>query len=368
MKIGLFIPSFRKYDAMGNDVYSMYKILVSMKHHVIIYAIDYDENIDANIAHVNESSDLLNDKAAIAIYHHGVYTDFYKEIVSAKCKTIFRYHNITSPELFYGYDDVAVEMCKKGRAQMKNTVQGFDQYLSCSHFNNNELIQNFDVDKNKTSILPPFHHVEAWDSIDEDLGLKKYLSTGGVVHILTVGRLSPNKNHQLLIKSFAEYKAKYNHNSILHIVGKLGPEKYYKEIRELIFEYKLEKDIVLYIDGISEEKLKTLYSYCDVFLMTSLHEGFCVPVVEAMYFSLPIISSFKTALKDTVGKNGIVVDNLNPVDFSCAIKIVLDNKEMMSLISNEGYQRYSATSCHKRFIELFSKISSNKIIKQLNLV
>jgi len=152
MKIGLFIPSLFKYDAMGNDVLMMYKILKEKNFDVVIFAQSYDNSIDAEIRDVKKTNNFLNVKENIAIYHHGVYTDFFDNIVNAKCKKIFRYHNITYPELFKGYDNHAIEICSLGREQMKRTLDKFDFFLSCSSFNNNELINNFNVNENKTFI------------------------------------------------------------------------------------------------------------------------------------------------------------------------------------------------------------------------
>jgi glycosyltransferase involved in cell wall biosynthesis len=356
MKIGLFIPSFQKYDAMGNDVFEMYKILCEMNDDVIIFANDFDTSIIANIQYVKQADEFLKDQNNILIYHHGVYVDFFDKLANAQCRKIFRYHNITYPSLFEGYDDNAVSMCDKGRKQMFGTVKKFDFFLSCSEFNNIELIEDFDIDAKRTSVLAPFHNVENWNKIEEDDNLKKILSINNTINILNVGRLSPNKNHQLLIKSFADYNKYYNNNSILHIVGKKGPETYYNEIIDCIKIYDLENSVKLYIDGISESKLKTLYKYSDLFVMTSLHEGFCVPIVESMYFKLPIISSSSTALQYTVNSNGIVLDDLKPINFSVAIKIVIEHKISMKNISEKGYNRFTYRTNKLNFINFMENI------------
>jgi len=355
MKIGLFIPSLFKYDAMGNDVLMMYKILKEKNFDVVIFAQSYDNSIDAEIRDVKKTNNFLNVKENIAIYHHGVYTDFFDNIVNAKCKKIFRYHNITYPELFKGYDNHAIEICSLGREQMKRTLDKFDFFLSCSSFNNNELINNFNVNENKTFILPPFHTVEEWDDIEEDKDLKQQLKNEQQ-SFLMVGRLSPNKNHQLLIKGFADYFYNYNQKAVLHIVGKLGPQNYYDELIKLVNELEINKNVVFYTDGISATKLKSLYKYADVFLMTSKHEGFCVPIVESMYFSLPIISSKETALQDTLNKNGVLLESLTDINLSEALKITIRYKEKLSQISKAGYKRYALDKIVYEFNIIINKI------------
>jgi len=358
MKIGLFIPSFFKYDAMGNDVLMMYKILKERNFNVVIFAQSYDSSIDAKIIDISNSSNFLNNKENVVIYHHGVYTDFFDNIAASKCIKIFRYHNITYPELFEGYDSNAVEICSKGRKQLNGTISNFDYFLSCSDFNNRELVNEFDIDKNKTFILAPFHNVEEWEDIQEDEEFKKQLQSEGKAFLM-VGRLSPNKNHQLLLKGFADYVYNYDRRSVLHIVGKVGPSSYYKELVGLVNTLNIGKNVILYTDGISDAKLKSLYNYSDIFIMTSKHEGFCVPIVEAMYFGLPIVSSKETALRDTVGKNGVLLDELSDINLSEALKITLKYKENLSKISKEGYSRYSFDKTKSEFNTIIDKILSN---------
>ncbi len=355
MKIGLFIPSLYKYDAMGNDVLMMYKILKEKNFDIVIFAQSYDDSINAKIKNVNKSNDFLNNKDNLVIYHHGVYTDFFDSIVNSKCIKVFRYHNITYPELFEGYDSNAVKICSEGRKQLDGKINKFDYYLSCSNFNNDELINNFNVDKNKTFILPPFHNVEEWKDTKEDAELKIQLQDGRK-SFLMVGRLSPNKNHQLLIKGFADYFYNYDQKSVLHIVGKIGPQNYYEELVKLVNNLKIDKNVIFYSNGISETKLKSLYRYSDVFIMTSKHEGFCVPIVESMYFGLPIISSKETALQDTVDKNGILLDELSDINLSEAFKITLQYREELSKISKEGYSRYALDKTKSEFDTIINQI------------
>ena len=353
MKIGLFIPSFFKYDAMGNDVYNMYLILTSLGYDTYIFANDFYENGDIKIFHVSKSDEILNDSKNLIIYHHGVYTDFFDKIVNAKAKKVFRYHNITYPYLFEGYDDNAVQICKNGRKQMYNKVKKFDYFLSCSNFNNNELVEKFEVPKERTFILPPFHNIEHWKNINSE---KVNFFNKKSINILNVGRFSPNKNHQLLIKSFADYNKFYNKNSYLHLVGKIGPHKYYLEIIELIKKLDIEKNVFLYTKGVEDKKLKYLYENSDLLAISSLHEGFCVPVVEAMFFSLPVVSSSCTALKETVDKYGILIEELNYIDFSVAMKYAIKYSENLSLLSTTGYSRFSYENIKNDFINFLEKI------------
>src|SRR5205823_1788108 len=63
---------------------------------------------------------------------------------------------------------------------------------------------------------------------------------------------------------------------------------------------------------VSLRQLKTYYSHASVFWCASEHEGFCVPLVEAMRFEVPIVAYGRTAVRDTLGETGILWNSPNP--------------------------------------------------------
>ena len=121
----------------------------------------------------------------------------------------------------------------------------------------------------------------------------------GAVNILNVGRLAPNKNHAAAIRAFAEYNATFCRDSRLVIVGAEDPRlrPYTSMLRELCKSLGVDRK-VLFTGKVSESRLKSAYMAARVFVATSLHEGFCVPAVEAMAMSIPVIALAEGAVAE----------------------------------------------------------------------
>lgn len=108
----------------------------------------------------------------------------------------------------------------------------------------------------------------------------------GYTNFIFVGRVAPNKKQEDVIRAFYCYKKYCNPKSRLFIVGSYnGMERYYHRLRRYVGA--LELDNVVFTGHIPFAQILAYYHLADLFLCMSDHEGFCVPLVEAMYFNLP---------------------------------------------------------------------------------
>jgi glycosyltransferase involved in cell wall biosynthesis len=124
--------------------------------------------------------------------------------------------------------------------------------------------------------------------------------------LLYVGRIAPHKRIEDLFALFECYHA-LDPDSALLIVGAARFEGYAGFLRYLLNgEYADLKDHIHFREGVSDAQLKTLYQSCSAFITMSEHEGFCVPVVEAMTFDLPVFAYAEQAVLETLGRNGRV--------------------------------------------------------------
>ena len=108
--------------------------------------------------------------------------------------------------------------------------------------------------------------------------------------ILCVGQHRKNKNIDLLIKSYAllRHERKLNDNTRLIVVGSVGPET--ENLVRSIEQLSL-IDSVSILSEIDDNELCWLYQNCELFVIPSSLEGFCIPLVEALYFSCKIVCS-----------------------------------------------------------------------------
>src|SRR5690606_3919553 len=150
-------------------------------------------------------------------------------------------------------------------------------------------------------------------------------SKDGYTNLLFVGRIAPNKKQDDIIKIFYYYKKFINPESRLILVGSyIGMERYYSELIKLVNDLDLQD--VFFTGHIPFESILAYYQISHLFLCMSEHEGFCVPIVEAMLFDLPIIAYRSSAVPATLGNAGFVVSEKNYKAIAELIHIVLNDQ------------------------------------------
>jgi L-malate glycosyltransferase len=105
-----------------------------------------------------------------------------------------------------------------------------------------------------------------------------------------------------------------------------GMERYHGELRDLVRALDLE-DYVVFTGHVSLSELVAYYRRADLFVSMSEHEGFCVPILEAMHFRVPILAYSAAAVPDTLGTAGVLVSRKDfPVLAETAHLLVTDRK------------------------------------------
>src|SRR5207249_2489108 len=160
--------------------------------------------------------------------------------------------------------------------------------------------------RDRTFVVAPFNQIENLEATAPDMEiLDRYAD--GKTNLLMVGNVRPNKGQVELIEAFARYYYDFNCDSRLFIVGSEDEElaTYSQMLRELTDLLCLDGAVV-FTGRVSAEALKAYYLLSDAFVIASEHEGFCVPLVEAMAMKLPILGYASTAIAETVGDAGII--------------------------------------------------------------
>jgi glycosyltransferase involved in cell wall biosynthesis len=133
----------------------------------------------------------------------------------------------------------------------------------------------------------------------------------GRVNVLFVGRIIPNKRIEDLIGVFALYQRHVEPRSRLLLVGDYrGHERYYDRLQERV--RRLGADEVVFTGHVDDDDLRAYYSAGDLFLCLSEHEGYCVPLLEAMAFGLPVIAYDAGAVAETLRGGGILLREKRP--------------------------------------------------------
>lgn len=179
-------------------------------------------------------------------------------------------------------------------------------------------------------------------------------------YILTINSFYKHKNQITLLKAFDMIKDKIQNNLVL--VGRPeldSPLSAYKEVKQYIKERGLE-DRVIILSGISDEDRNCLFYNADLFVTTSLQEGFGRTPVEAALCDVPVISSKETSLEEaTMGEAFYYEDGKNYKDLAKRILEVLKNKpskEKLEDISKKLKAEYSEEEIAKKYIKMIKEI------------
>ena len=249
----------------------------------------------AYLPFIDEAEDVL-------LYHYSAYCENHALFRRSRNRKVLIYHNITPAEYFRPYDHYYESLCDQGRRLLPE-LRSCDRAVGVSEYNRLELVQQgFAADR--TSVLPLFLGVEDFDLTQPDAGLLRRLKAGNTSNILFVGRVAPNKAFEDLIKVFSSYHRHVNPNSRLLIAGARFLPSYDRALDELVTRLAL-TDVVTFTGRISLRQLKTYYLAADLFLCASRHEGFCVPLLEAMYFGVPILARAAAGVPYTLGEAGV---------------------------------------------------------------
>ena len=353
-RIAILTPSITTGDAVSNDVLGMYDVFKRQNGNDIrVFAEGW--TLDRpRIWPASRAENFLRKSTDVLIYHYSrgwePGLDFLRRL---KCRKIIKYHNITPPQFFARYNSDYAAMCTAGRAQLEPVARaGCDLYLSASAYNMRELVAA-GAPPSKSFVVPPFHHVDRLNSIDPDRIWSDELRDGKT-NICMVGRVSPNKGHPALIEAFAAYHHDYNPDSRLMIIGKEETRlsKYSTLLRQMAKRLNMASNVI-FTGEVSDGALKALYLASHVFMITSDHEGFCVPLVEAMAMKVPIVGYASSAIPETLGTAGLVWDERNPYLLAESINSIVNDPPVCESLRSMGWRRYLQYFTNKRIEAAF---------------
>lgn len=352
MAIYQLLPVIAYGDAIGNDTLALSQVIKSMGYKTGIYAEVIDQRLPRGLVKDYRRLPKLKD-SDVVIYHLSTGSELNYFFGNLKCKKVVIYHNITPKKFFRDYNMGYVESMESGMKSIKWLADKVDYCLAVSEFNKKDLIEL--GYKCRIDVLPIVIPYKDYEKEPSDKIIKKYRD--GITNILFTGRVVPNKCQQDVIKAFAYYQKHFNPNSRLIMVGTyVGFESYKNRLSKYV--EVLDVKNVIFTGHIKFNEILAYYRVADLFLCQSEHEGFCVPLVEAMYFDVPIVAYDSTAIGDTMSGGGILLKEKNPIETAAVMDYVINNKEVRETISGNQKERlkdfdYDAVS------ELFKKLISN---------
>lgn len=344
-RVALLTPRLDMRDAVGNDILGMEAVLRDLGHDCRIFAEGW--NTDRKVYHVRKLPAFLKSPGDILLYHYSIGWERALQLFEGlTCRKILRYHNVTPPDFFEPYHAGIANSCRVARRLLPRFIAaGCDLYLSNSEFSRRDLLEHGAPEK-LTHVVPPFHQIDRLFDMEPDLATLGEYSMDfprGIANILMVGRIVPNKGYETLIRAFALYHLHYNPSSRLILTGKLDPqlETYYGGLREIIAEHGL-AEAVVFTGVVPDNVLKALYLSASLFMTMSEHEGFCVPLVEAMALKIPIVAYGSSAIAETLGDGGLIWEENDPVVVAASLQKILSDPDLGYSLGSAGFARYES--------------------------
>lgn len=325
MKIVQVVDGYKKGDGVGNVVASLDEFLKrnNVETQICNRQLDY-EDIESE----------LFGKDIIVFYHLALLMD--PVIQYLECKKVLIFHNITEPELLAGADDEKRMWCSAGLYDSSKTAEYFDLAITFSDYSKNCLI-HMGWNEEKIFVLPILVRLNQFSMKPSKEIIGKYKDDS--VNILFTGRVYPNKKQEDLIAAFAAYKRNYQKKAKLFLVGSIAPGNYYPSLLAYAEKLGVSEDII-FSGFVSFEEYLAYYHIADIYLCMSAHEGFCIPLVEAMYFELPILACPDTAVPDTLAGSGILLKSRNPEYVAGKInELVLDEEYRQKIIDEQNIRK-----------------------------
>ena len=308
---------------------AMKSVIAQMGYETEVFAEHVDPRLPSGAAVLTDRMPVL-EKDDVVIYHLSNGTKLNRRFGNWKCRKIIYYHNITPPDFFEGYNPNAQMDCHKGLRDVRYLANKVDYCLAVSEFNRQDLIgMGY---KQKIDILPILIPYKDYDQQPDEEIIKKYKD--GRTNILFTGRIVPNKKYEDIIQAFYYYKKYLNPEARLFLVGKHGEQDtYYNQLCSYINQLQLTD--VFFTGHIRFDQILAYYNIADVFVCMSEHEGFCVPLVEAMYFNIPIVAYDSSAIADTMGKGGLLTKDKDPVLIAEMIHCLTENQQVREYIMEQ---------------------------------
>jgi glycosyltransferase involved in cell wall biosynthesis len=296
------LPTISYGDAVSSHALALERLLKKNKYKTGIYAESIDVRFPNGTAkRVNKLPKLSKDD--VVIYHMSTGSYLNEFFGNLPCKKVMIYHNVTPAEFLEPYNSLAAKQCREGLASVKALADKVDYCITVSEFNKKDLV---DMGyKCRIDVLPILIPFSDYDKQPDHELIEKY-DGDGYTNILFTGRLAPNKCQEDVIKAYALYKKYYNPKSRLILVGSSSGYENYRRRLE-IYISTLQVENVIMTGHIKFSQILSYYNLADIFLCMSEHEGFCVPLVEAMYFNVPVIAYDSSAIGGTLGGSGILL-------------------------------------------------------------
>ena len=351
IEINQLVAGFSSGDAISDYTRQLQKIFRSWGCRSEIYV--QPSSIDPRVIDLCRPMREHQDHSSpenIMIYHFSIgamASEYFQNIPDRK---VVIYHNITPAHYFALVKPDLAAFLKKGRRELLELAPVTDLALGVSEYNRKELEE---AGFKKTGVLPLSVDWSGMDGKPKKRLLRKYRDKGEI--LLFVGRLVPNKKIDDLLKAFYYFK-RIKPDSRLVLVGKyLDTPAYFDYLQNILHELALPD--VIFAGHTTHAELLAYYRLASVYLCLSEHEGFCLPLMEAMHFGTPVMAYAAAAVPDTLNGSGVLIKEKDYPAIAEMAALLCDDQKLREKIVKKQYRRLEEFKTYPLEAELNNLLS-----------
>jgi len=330
-----FHPTLAPGDAMSDHVMALRARFREWGYESEAYAVEIKPGADGarpyrELFRAVERGDTL-------LLHFSMGNDVFDELVKLPARRVLVYHNVTPSEFFVGINPHAAAHARLGLRQLARLAPRIDLAIGVSEFNRRDLEA---AGYTKTATVPILIDWTRYDT-EPDPDVRALLA-GIHTKLLFVGRISPNKRQDELIRMLAYYRRCIDPEALLVLAGSHRDQpQYYARLRALTEQLGL-GGAVRFTGAISLAQLVAYYRAASAFVSLSEHEGFGVPLLEAMYLGAPVVALDAAAVGETVGRAAVLLPRKDLAEAAEACAIVNEDLGWRQALVDAGRERVKA--------------------------
>ena len=330
-----FHPVLSPADAMSSHVFALRARLREWGYESNAYAVEAKAGAPEVLPYRRlfrtlRPTDLL-------LLHFSIGHEVFDQLAKLPARKALVYHNVTPPEFFTGLNDHADVHARLGLRQLAGLVPKVDLAIGVSEFDTNDLRE---IGFPNTATVPILVDWSVYDAAPDESVLASMSSRRP--RILFVGRISPNKRQDDLIRMLAYYRACIDPNAQLYLVGSYRDQPQY-HARLIALRDSLDLGSAVFMTGsVTTAALVAYYRRASVFCSLSEHEGFGIPLLEAMYLKLPVVAYDAAAVGETLDGGGLLLPRKDLAEAAETCALVAEDAQVRERMVASGQRRVGA--------------------------
>jgi glycosyltransferase involved in cell wall biosynthesis len=329
------VPSVVPGDATTAHTLQVQRLLRDLGFHSEVYATAVHEQLEGHVRLLHELRGPSR-RDGFLMYQLSAQSPL-GDWLSGRLESVaVNYHNITPAHCLRGWNRPRMLELSAAHVQVAQLARHSAVGICDSSYNAADLRAKGWEATTVVPILLDLAEFDADSDPDAEREGRRRQTSGS--RWLSVGAISPHKCQHHVVRAFALYRRVYDPHATLTLVGRPAVPSYFDALRHYVQSLELDDAVVL-PGGVTHAQLVAQYRAADVYLSASVHEGFCVPLLEAMYHDVPVVALRAGAVAETLGHAGLLVDSEAPAEMAASVWRAVSDQALRARLRAAGRHR-----------------------------